>query len=160
MTRLPGVRSIACTALLSLAAAPVLAQNRLSDISIGASSLTEIHTGGTIPGVTFSATSTNIRGIGLTGEVTGSQFALWLLAGPRFSSGLTGRTVYAQVLGGLVMAGGEPYFAVQPGAGVDFWMRRRLGVRAGADYQQWMTNSEGVHVFRVHAGVVVRMGRR
>lgn len=93
--------------------------------------------------------------------MTGSQFAFWLLAGPRFNSNLNSRrTVYAQVLGGLVMAGGEPYFAVQPGAGVDLWMRRGLGVRAGADYQQWITNGEAVHVFRIHAGVVVRVGRR
>ena len=34
-------------------------------------------------------------------DPTGSQFALWLLVGPRFSSGQTRRTVYAQVLGGL-----------------------------------------------------------
>jgi hypothetical protein len=155
MTLLPGVRYIACTALLCLASSPVLAQSRLSDISVGGSSLTEIRTG-----ATFSATSTNNRGLGLTGEVTGSQFALWLLAGPRLSSGQTRGTVYAQILGGLVMAGGEPYFAVQPGAGVDFWMRRGLGARVGLDYQQWMTNGEAFQVFRVHAGVVVKMGRR
>jgi hypothetical protein len=63
-------------------------------------------------------------------------------------------------LGGMVMAGGEPYFAVQPGAGVDFWMRRGLGVRVGADYQQWITNGEAFQVFRIHAGVVVKMGTR
>jgi hypothetical protein len=98
MTPLPSVQYIACTALLCLASSPALAQNRLSDISDDASSLTEIRAGATIPGATFSATSTNNRGLGLTGEVTGSQFALWLLAGPRFSSGQTRRTVYAQVL--------------------------------------------------------------
>jgi hypothetical protein len=69
------------------------------------------------------------------------------------------RTVYAQVLGGLLMAGGEPYFAVQPGAGGDFWMRRGLGVRVGADYQQWITNGEAFQVFRIHAGLSSRWER-
>jgi hypothetical protein len=160
MTRLPGLRSIACTGLLSLAAAPALAQNRLTEVSVGASLLTEIHLGGALPGVTGSVTSTNNRGLGLTGEVTGSQFALWLLAGPRFSSAPDSRrTVYAHVLGGLVMAGGEPYFVVQPGAGVDFWLRRGFGVRMEADYQQ-LVDDEPFHGFRMHAGVVVRVGRR
>jgi hypothetical protein len=161
MTPLPGVQSIACTVLLSLTAVPALAQNRLSDISVGASVLTEIHTGGTLPGITGLFTTTDNRGFGVTGEVTGSQFVLWLLAGPRFTSSLNSRrTVYAQVLGGLAMAGGEPYFAVQPGAGVDFWLKRGLGVRAGADYQQLVTDDEPWHVFRMHAGVVVKVGRR
>ncbi len=93
--------------------------------------------------------------------MTGSEFALWLLAGPRFSSALNSRRrVYAHVLGGLVMAGGEPYFVVQPGGGVDFWLRRGLGVRVGADYQQLVTDDEPFHGLRMHAGVVVKVGRR
>ncbi len=62
MTRLPGLRSIACTGLLSLAAAPALAQNRLTEVSVGASLLTEIHLGGALPGVTSSVTSPTIEG--------------------------------------------------------------------------------------------------
>lgn len=161
MTRPSGFLLIGYTLLLSLAAIPASAQNRVSDVSVSASSLTEIHTGATLPGITSLFSATDNRGLGVTGEVTACQFALWLLAGPRFSASLDSRrTVYAQVLGGLVMAGGEPFFAIQPGAGVDFWIRRGLGVRAGADYQQWLTDREPVHVFRMHAGVVIGMRRR
>ena len=161
MTRPPSLVSITCAVSLLLAASPAFAQKRPVHVSVGPSVLTEIHTGGALPGVTGSVTTTGNRGLGATGEVTASEFAIWLLAGPRFSSGLNGRqTAYAQVLGGLVMAGGEPYFVVQPGAGIDFWIRRGLGVRAGADYQQLVTGGEPFHGFRMHAGVVMAVGNR
>jgi hypothetical protein len=39
-------------------------------------------------------------------------------------------------------------------------MRRGLGNRVGDDCQQWITNGEAIQVFRVHAGVVLKMGTR
>jgi hypothetical protein len=63
-------------------------------------------------------------------------------------------TAYVQVLLGLLQAG-ESAFAVQPGAGMDVWITRAVGIRLGADYQHLISSGEPFH--GVHVACVVSL---
>jgi opacity protein-like surface antigen len=45
-------------------------------------------------------------------------------------------------------------FAIQPGAGVDFFFTSNIGIRVGADYRRIFYEDEGSNQFRFHVGVV------
>ena len=128
LTRTSCCLSSACTILFLRAALPALAQTRSFDVAVGPSVLSEVHTGGAQAGVTGSFTSSGDRRVGIAGEVTGSDRVLWLLVGPRISSGLPGfrPAVFVHVLLGTALADGEPYFVFQPGGGVDVRIRQSI----------------------------------
>jgi hypothetical protein len=59
-----------------------------------------------------------------------------------------------------VLQAGELGFVVQPGAGIDFWITRALGIRLGADYQHLISSGEPFHGVRTHVGIAIAGGRR
>jgi opacity protein-like surface antigen len=76
-------------------------------------------------------------------------------------------TVFAQVVAGVarlsVSGLGESEstteFMLQPGAGVDLYFSRNVGVRIGGDYRRILVDlQDGLDEFRFHAGIVI--GRR
>jgi hypothetical protein len=90
------------------------------------------------------------------------------LVGPRVSRRVEKVGYFGQVLvGGVrseasvdllgvpVLEGGESTdFAIQPGAGVDFFFTPNTGIRVGADYRRVFYEGEGSNQFRFHVGVV------
>ena len=53
-------------------------------------------------------------------------------------------------------------FALQPGAGLDIYFGRHVGVRFGGDYRRVFVNEmgvEGINEWRLHAGILIRGGR-
>ena len=54
----------------------------------------------------------------------------------------------------------ETEFALQPGGGVDVWLRRNFGIRVGGDYRRIFFEGEGADEFRIQLGVVVTGGSR
>jgi opacity protein-like surface antigen len=122
------------------------------------------------------------RGIGVVGEVGGNYATLRafttdidfsvhsFLGGARVSVPLGRRvTSFGQCLVGVVRLGASAFdetyaetrLAVQPGAGVDIWVRPNVGVRVGGDYRR-VRRDEGwvIEEVRLHIGVVVMRGRR
>jgi opacity protein-like surface antigen len=60
-----------------------------------------------------------------------------------------------EILGVPLIEGGESSdFAIQPGAGVDFFVTPNTGIRVGADYRRVFYEGEGSNQFRFHVGVV------
>lgn len=56
----------------------------------------------------------------------------------------------------------ESDFAMQPGVGVDFWMRPKFGIRLGGDYRRVFFDRPDVnrdHI-RLHVGIVFRTSPR
>ena len=90
------------------------------------------------------------------------------LVGPRVSRRVDNIGYFGQVLfGGVrseasvsllnvpVLEGGESNdFAIQPGAGVDFFLTPNTGIRAGVDYRRVFYEGDGSNQFRFHVGVV------
>ena len=132
---------------------------------------------------------------GVKGEVAGNytdsffhRDAHSFLAGPQFTVRRKASvTPWAHFLLGVVRSGqgtttdflaesrGGPVvfvpattseFAIQPGGGVDLWLRGTFGIRLGADYrrlnrkpfhqQSGPTSFNGRDYFRLHAGIVFR----
>jgi hypothetical protein len=140
---------------------PAAAQdNPALDVSGSYWFLTEIHIGGKVHGWVASVTRNVTPVLGITGEIGGTYKANYysLLAGPRFASRQDPRvTRYAHMLIGPVIAGvplRRAYFALQPGGGADFWLRPRLGVRAGIDYRHVFAD-ENSHELRFQLGIVL-----
>lgn len=76
-------------------------------------------------------------------------FVQVLAGGARLSASAFGETA------------GQTKFALQPGGGLDVWLGRNVGVRVGADYRRvFLEDGEGLNQFRLHAGVVLGLGRR
>jgi opacity protein-like surface antigen len=53
----------------------------------------------------------------------------------------------------------ETDFALQPGAGVDWWLQPNAGVRVGVDYRQIFSEGDDLSQFRFHVGIVLTGGR-
>ena len=51
-------------------------------------------------------------------------------------------------------------FALQPGAGLDLWVRPKFGIRVGADYRRMLVQDTGTNELRFHVGGVVSGGTR
>lgn len=50
--------------------------------------------------------------------------------------------------------------ALQPGGGLDVWLRPTVGVRVGGDYRRvFVDGREGLDEVRIHVGVVLAFGR-
>ena len=90
------------------------------------------------------------------------------MMGPRFSVRRSrGVTPFVHALVGALHirssymgdSGSGTEFAIQPGAGADFWVGRRLGIRVGADYRRTIAEDASNQV-RFHAGLVLAFGRR
>jgi opacity protein-like surface antigen len=118
---------------------------------------------------------------GIVGEVGGNYKTLDVLGsdldlsihsfmvGPRFAAHTNPSvTPYGQFLVGAARASGSilgesestTELAIQPGAGVDFWVRPRLGIRVGGDYRRILVEEAGSNEFRFHAGIVLSGGSR
>lgn len=85
----------------------------------------------------------------------------FMMTGPRLSyRGMSQATLFAQVLAGGWLSGDEAVFVVLPGAGVDLWPRKKVGLRVQADWP--MITRDGVYpeLPRFSAGVVLRPGWR
>lgn len=88
------------------------------------------------------------------------------LVGPRFSARARQVTPFAHILVGATrfMAHVDGpntsfvEFAVQPGGGVDFWVRPRVGIRAGGDYRRYGHENVGHAEFRGQVGIVLAFG--
>jgi len=52
----------------------------------------------------------------------------------------------------------EVRFGFQPGGGIDYWVKPKLGLRFGADYRREVGNFSDRDFFRLQGGVVVRLG--
>lgn len=122
------------------------------------------------------------RWIGVVGEAGGNDatlrafttdidFSVYsFLGGARVSVPLGRRvTPFGQCLVGAVRLGASAFdetyaetrLAVQPGAGVDVWLRPTIGVRVGGDYRRVRRDQGwGIEEVRLHIGVVVMRGRR
>jgi hypothetical protein len=51
-------------------------------------------------------------------------------------------------------------FAIQPGGGFDFWLRPKLGIRVGGDYRLSFRQGSDLDSFRLHGGIVFKVGER
>jgi hypothetical protein len=118
------------------------------------------------------------RWLGITGEfggnyktldVSGSDVRVSVhsfLGGPRFVGRANPKiTPFAQILLGAARASeshadedelddSTTEFALQPGGGVDVWLRPNVGLRVGGDYRRIFTEDEGTNEFRFHVGIV------
>ena len=93
-----------------------------------------------------------------------------LLIGPTFSQRYGSRAVvFFRVLGGIGEAGSSDdgyavALAIAPGAGVDLYFARHLGIRATADYRSLhgigTASGAGASQLWLRTGVVVALGRR
>jgi hypothetical protein len=132
-------------------------------------------------GWTVSITRNITPVLGLTGELGGNYEAIRiyrfgglvtvtrkyhaLLAGPRVASWKNARvTPYAHLLAGLVfdiVEGNDapPAFALEPGGGIDFWIRPRIGIGVGGGYRRLFTGDERIEHVRVQVGVVLTSAR-
>ena len=138
------------------------------DVAGSYSLLKQRYTSGGFQGWVASATRNINPVLGITGEIGGSyRTDLFgrvdlhsFLGGLRVASRReAGVTPYASVVLGPVR-GNRTYFSLQPGAGVDFWFRPRLGIRAGGDYRWVFTKGEVAEQLRFHLGVVLAAGSR
>ena len=134
----------------------------------------------TLSGWVTSATGHVASLFGIAGEASGTTKALPVLgttlkyrslsfmAGPHVSVNPSERvTLFGQVLFGgvrgtvgiLEQTQSRTDFAQQPGGGIDFWIGRTIGLRAGADYRHIAAVESYVTQLRFHVGVVVGGGR-
>jgi hypothetical protein len=118
--------------------------------------------------------------IGIVGEVGGNYTTVQVLGtdisfsvhsflgGPRFSIRQNpGVTPFFHFLAGAVRGSASVVgqsessteFAIQPGGGVDFWLRPNVGLRAGADYRRILEDA-GTNEFRIQVGLVFSGGTR
>lgn len=90
-----------------------------------------------------------------------------VLAGPRIASrGSATFTPFGQLLIGMHrrsldiegVSTSATDFALQPGAGVDWFFQPNLGLRAGADYRRVFADDEGLDHWRFHVGIVYKGG--
>ena len=115
--------------------------------------------------------------LGLTGELGGNYWRAFgidlrsLLVGPRVTVRRGHVSMFAQVLLGaeqistaLAPGFGASTFALQPGAGIDFWTTPNVAIHVGADYRRVFENAErpraGSNQFRLHGGLAVAAGQR
>lgn len=179
------VVAAATTLLIGLSTAPVRAQDAPAyDASGGYSFLRDSETN--FHGWLASASGAFNDWFGVTAEVGGNYATRQVLGtdinlsvhgffvGPRFWLGGTPAVrPFLQVLLGGTQASaavlGESAsitkFSVQPGAGVDFWVRRPLGIRVGVDGRRIYLgddagDSDSSVQFRFYAGLVLGGGRR
>jgi hypothetical protein len=155
--------------------APAYAQNAPTfDVSGGYSFLRdEENFHGWLASITGNVTPV----FGITGEVGGNYKSIdnvdvdlhSYMVGPRFASRQNPSvTPFVHVLFGGVRVGEEfaglsdstTEFALQPGAGVDFWANPNFGLRVGADYRRVFYEGYGSNQFRFNVGVVLAGGRR
>ena len=75
-------------------------------------------------------------------------------------------TPYGQILFGAVRGSvevadesdSETDFALQPGAGIDWWFQPNAGLRFGVDYRRIFTEGEGSNQFGIRVGIVLTGG--
>jgi hypothetical protein len=75
-------------------------------------------------------------------------------------------TPYGQILFGAVRGSvsvedesdSETDFALQPGAGIDWWFQPNAGLRFGVDYRRIFTEGEGTDQFGIRIGIVLTGG--
>lgn len=161
--------------------APTLAQQTPAvDISGGYSFLRDQEIETNFHGWVASMAGNVNEWFGIVGEVGGNYRTLQafdtdidlsvhsFLAGPRFSGRGAQVTSFGQVLLGVARASagvlGETAsvteFALQPGGGVDVWLRPNVGIRVGGDYRRIFAEGAGTNEFRFHVGIVVAAGIR
>ena len=80
--------------------------------------------------------------------------------GPRFVARGRRVTGFGQLLVGALGGDGETQFAIQAGGGVDLWLARAIGIRAGIDGRGSWYEEEKYGSWRFHTGVVVALGTR
>jgi opacity protein-like surface antigen len=161
-------------------AAPVAAQDHKGDVAFSYSILHDSDVEETFPTGWSLAVNSNLNDKwGLVGEVGGnyktidvfgSDMSLKVhsyLGGVRLRSDKAKYVPFAQLLAGMARGSvsflGEEEdssdFAIQPGAGVDFRVTDRFGVRVQGDYRI-ITSEESVNEFRFSVGGVLGWGSR
>lgn len=107
-----------------------------------------------------------------TTQILGSDLDLRIhsfLGGAQFSARANPRiTPFAHFLLGVARTSGSYLgtgasttdFAIQPGGGVDWWMRPKVGVRIGGDYRRIFYDGGDSNEFRIQAGLVLKIGVR
>lgn len=173
---------LALVCLLGVAAPATAQQATPFDIAGSYSFLNDSDVEENFHGWLFSATGYLTPWLGVVGEigrntasfsseefdfdVDGNVFAYG--GGVKFAGRASpNATVFAQVVAGVarlsVSGLGESEstteFMLQPGAGVDLYFSRNVGVRIGGDYRRILVDlQDGLDEFRFHAGIVI--GRR
>jgi len=178
--------TIGVAALLVCLSVPAFAQDTVPAVDIGGgySFLRDQDLEENFHGWVASVAGNLNRWMGVVGEVGGNyktenilvdvDFSVHsFMGGVRFSARQAGGvTPFGQILlGGVrgsVSALGESEssteFAIQPGAGVDIWLRPRFGIRVGGDYRRIFVSEEDdgedSNEYRFYAGVVLGLGER
>ncbi|MGE0462374.1 MAG: outer membrane beta-barrel protein [Vicinamibacterales bacterium] len=179
--------TIGVAALLVCLSVPAFAQDTVPAVDIGGgySFLRDQDLEENLHGWVASVAGNLNRWFGIVGEVGGNyrttdvlgtdvDFSVHsFMGGVRFSARQTGGvTPFGQFLLGGARASvsvlGESEstteFAIQPGAGVDIWLRPRFGIRVGGDYRRILISEEDdgedSNEFRFYAGVVLGLGER
>ena len=80
--------------------------------------------------------------------------------GPRFVARGRRVTGFGQFLVGALGGDSNTQFAIQAGGGVDLWLARAIGIRAGLDGRGSWYEEEKYGSWRFHTGVVVALGTR
>jgi hypothetical protein len=96
------------------------------------------------------------------GYYAGGDGAHTIMAGPRYSSrpSAAGLRVFAHVLAGAAIGGGEALLVAHPGVGLDIGTHERVGFRIQTDWPILTQFGVIAAAPRVSAGVVLRPGRR
>jgi hypothetical protein len=78
-----------------------------------------------------------------------------LLAGPRLSTPVGQRAAFfVEVLAGVLLADGAPYFVAHPGAGIDVALGRDIALRAEVDFP-FIGQGGGFDLARASVGIVL-----
>jgi outer membrane protein with beta-barrel domain len=168
--------------LLVFLASPAFAQAPRAEISGGYSFLRDQDLNMNFNGWVGSVTGNFNRWFGVEGEAGGNYKTTQVLgsdinmsvhsfvAGPRFTA-RTGEgleiTPFAHVLVGaahgtasFLGTGASTTNALfQPGGGIDYWLRPKVGIRFGGDYRRLFAEGGGANEFRFHIGVILGLGR-
>jgi len=176
------MRRVSVFAFVScLMAAPAFAQETPSfDVSGGYSFLRDQEVEENFHGWVASVTGNLSPLLGITGEIGGNYKTVDVigtdvslsvhsfLVGPRLAARTNPAfTPFVHVLDGAARGSASVLgqsesatdFALQPGGGVDFWVRENVGVRAGADYRRVFSEGEGSNEFRFQLGIVLAVPR-
>lgn len=168
-------RFLLAAALVSMMALPAAAQTTTPAFEVAGGYSYLRHFNDTVDDTNlngwFASVAGNLSsGLAIVGEVDGNykdSLNLYsFMAGPRVASHKNAAlTPWVQVLVGGARSSVDGFdvssteFALQPGAGVDFWVAPKVGVRVGADYRRIFGDADA-NEFRFTAGVVLGLGAR
>lgn len=167
------VLTLAFCLFLLVPAAAAQEATPIAEIAGGYSALNS--DGDTLSGWVASASASLTRFFGVTGEVgvnylsetetyfdqtfSYSYHVLFAGVGPRFSARSRRISAFGQFLVGVENQF-DTLFAIQGGGGIDVWITRTIGVRAGVDGRASYYEEERYGSWRFQTGVVLALGTR